>query len=90
MKFHEYQELVKERIQAHGIMLENHVYEILAMSSILLLKPKQYSKSMLHHFSQKNLNMIQEAHLSTHVKESTAVFDERLYADIRAIIKVRK
>ncbi|KAK4519941.1 uncharacterized protein ATC70_010185 [Mucor velutinosus] len=42
---------------------------------------------MLHHFSQKDLNKIQKAHLSGHVKESTAVFDEKLYADIRAIIK---
>lgn len=88
-KFHEYQELVKERIESAGIILETHVYEILAMSSILLLKPKQYSGSMLHHFSQKHLDKIQKAHLASHLKESAVVFNDNLFTKIRAIVKVR-
>ncbi|KAL9538392.1 hypothetical protein MBANPS3_010962 [Mucor bainieri] len=87
LKFHEYQELVKERIEGQGIILETHAYEILAMSSILLLKQNQYSSSMLRHFSQQNLNKIQDAHISSQLKESTIVLDENLFTDIRAIVK---
>ncbi|KAI9317194.1 hypothetical protein BX666DRAFT_1943191 [Dichotomocladium elegans] len=70
-----------------GISVESHIYELLALKNIILLKPRQYSPSIRQHLKDRTLESLYNS-LSQALHGNDKFFDENIASQVSDVIYV--
>ncbi|KAI8080093.1 uncharacterized protein B0P05DRAFT_637074 [Gilbertella persicaria] len=88
-KFQQFQQYSIDLCNKNGLLLETHPFNILALSSILLLKKNNYPSDLLDYFSLAELDLTQDAVLKKLIKDDyeDIMFNEDIKSKVYNIIK---
>ena len=76
-------------MEKQGFIIETSCFEILSLSSILLLKPRQYPSALRAHFAQSELKLLENDYKKSLLGEND-VCDKEFLGSIDTIIKVSR
>jgi hypothetical protein len=91
-QFQEFQDFAIQTCSRSGLLLETHPHHLLALSSILLLKPNQNHQDLLRYFNSSHLKLIRHDVLCKLCGDEyeDLEFDPLLLLEIRQAIKANK
>ncbi|CAG8631935.1 493_t:CDS:2, partial [Paraglomus brasilianum] len=85
-KWHQFKQRSLKLAMEKGLFVESHMQEILFLSHVLLLKPKQYSSLMMEVFSTELLEMMHKDMLERFTEQETE-FDFEIFTKLTLIVK---
>jgi hypothetical protein len=88
--FYNYQIDTLDKMKVTGLLVTSHCHEMLALSSVLLLKPDQHPADLLRFFSLDHLgDMYLHTQKIIFGPDQDPVFDFDLLYKIRVIVEVK-